>query len=188
MTMIMLHDDDCGEFLDHDGMCPRCKFHPDGQSTAFQDVSEDKVLHLISQGRTLLGRGRTPIGTGTASMKIGDLVVVAQQPPNLLPKIVGGVGYIQGLLDGYAQIQTISLSGEYSGTGSVPEFCLKPEGRQEWIEAKRKHDEYKAKSRAEAKAHSDRVHRKEEELASRFGLSVSDVRTIVREVYALYSL
>jgi len=34
---VLVHDDDCGTEL-VDGFCPRCRFSPDMQSTAFVDV------------------------------------------------------------------------------------------------------------------------------------------------------
>lgn len=58
---LMFHDDDCGEFLDADGQCPKCKFHPDMQSTAFKNVSDSEVQALKGQGRTLLGQNRKPV-------------------------------------------------------------------------------------------------------------------------------
>jgi len=39
---IMVHDDDCGETLDSAGLCPRCGFHPDMQSTG---ITEMETLH-----------------------------------------------------------------------------------------------------------------------------------------------
>ncbi len=34
----LIHDDDCGEFLDNAGRCPRCDFVPDMQSIAFVET------------------------------------------------------------------------------------------------------------------------------------------------------
>lgn len=36
--MKLIHDDDCDATLEPDGLCPRCGFHPDMQSTAFVPV------------------------------------------------------------------------------------------------------------------------------------------------------
>ena len=59
---VMFHDDDCGRFLDATGECPRCKFHPDMQSTGFATVSVSYINDSIkSFGRTFLGLYRTPI-------------------------------------------------------------------------------------------------------------------------------
>lgn len=59
--MLMYHDDSCGELLDNTGMCPKCGFHPDGQSVAFTDVSL-KLYNLgKAQGMTFLGRYREPM-------------------------------------------------------------------------------------------------------------------------------
>lgn len=58
---LMFHDDDCGELLDQDGRCPKCKFHPDMQSTAFKEVPDEEVRRLKADGRTMLGPQRQPV-------------------------------------------------------------------------------------------------------------------------------
>lgn len=58
---IMFHDDDCGELLDKDGRCPKCKFHPDMQSTGFKEVPDDEVTRLRASGRSMLGLNRRQI-------------------------------------------------------------------------------------------------------------------------------
>ena len=35
---VLIHDDDCGEVLNADGLCPKCQFYPDMQSTSFREV------------------------------------------------------------------------------------------------------------------------------------------------------
>lgn len=57
---LMFHDDDCGELLDDEGKCPKCKFHPDMQSTAFRDVSDSEFAKLKAEQRTMLGLDRKP--------------------------------------------------------------------------------------------------------------------------------
>lgn len=52
----MVHDDDCGEILDAEGRCPKCGFHPDIQSTAFREATEQEL-----RGRTALGPERQKI-------------------------------------------------------------------------------------------------------------------------------
>lgn len=60
--MVMFHDDDCGELLDGDGECPKCKFHPDAQSTGFKEVHNDILrLGIEGFGRTYLGEYRERI-------------------------------------------------------------------------------------------------------------------------------
>jgi len=54
----MFHDDDCGELLDADGRCPKCKFHPDMQSTGFKEVPDTQVAADKKFGRSFLGPGR----------------------------------------------------------------------------------------------------------------------------------
>jgi len=59
--MKLFHDDDCGELLDQTGMCPKCKFYPDMQSTSFKEVSDAEYRSGKSQGQTYLGKYRTPL-------------------------------------------------------------------------------------------------------------------------------
>ena len=58
MPLLMFHDDDCGELLDGNGRCPKCGFHPDGQSTSFREVGDEEFARLKAEGRTLLGQYR----------------------------------------------------------------------------------------------------------------------------------
>jgi hypothetical protein len=53
----MYHDDDCGEFLDAEGRCPKCGFHPDMQSTGFKPLDTS----ALRAPRSFLGTGRVPI-------------------------------------------------------------------------------------------------------------------------------
>jgi hypothetical protein len=63
---LLHHEDDCGQALDGDGMCPRCKLHPDMQSTAFYEVPVPE----LPRGRTYLGEGRVPYTPPAA--RVGD--------------------------------------------------------------------------------------------------------------------
>lgn len=65
MLKLMIHDDSCGDFLDELGRCPSCFFHPDMQSTAFIDVTGEKLVEVTKQGM----RGRTFLGPGRVSVK-----------------------------------------------------------------------------------------------------------------------
>jgi hypothetical protein len=58
--MLMYHDDSCGELLNNQGMCPKCGFHPDMQSTGFTDLPMEEYNRLKAQGLSFLGRFRTP--------------------------------------------------------------------------------------------------------------------------------
>ncbi len=60
-TQLMFHDDSCGELLDSEGMCPKCKFYPDMQSTAFREVSDEELRSLRAPSRTFLGLYREKI-------------------------------------------------------------------------------------------------------------------------------
>lgn len=59
--MLMFHDDDCGELLDHEGLCPKCRFHPDMQSTAFKEVPDAEVQRQLQEGRKFLGLRRSVV-------------------------------------------------------------------------------------------------------------------------------
>lgn len=63
---LMYHDDDCGELLNQSGECPKCRYHPDMQSTAFREVPDDVVADLTRKGWTFLGLRRVPVGPATA--------------------------------------------------------------------------------------------------------------------------
>lgn len=63
-TKVMIHDDSCGEYLDHNGKCPVCGFHPDMQSTAFIPLDNKQLQEMLLKGRTFLGVHRTPIRLG----------------------------------------------------------------------------------------------------------------------------
>jgi hypothetical protein len=69
---MLIHDDGCGAALDADGMCPRCKFHPDMQSTA---VVKDA-------GRVLVWRRSGPGGSCPVELPhtwtLDDALKVAQ--------------------------------------------------------------------------------------------------------------
>lgn len=60
MPQLMFHEDGCGELLDEEGRCPKCNFHPDMQSTAFREVSEEEFAKLKAEQRTMLGLHREP--------------------------------------------------------------------------------------------------------------------------------
>jgi hypothetical protein len=63
MTSVMFHDDDCGEWIDSYGRCPRCRIYPDMQSLGITGAPQSVVNALLADGRTLLGPGRRPITT-----------------------------------------------------------------------------------------------------------------------------
>lgn len=58
--LAMFHDDDCGEFLDEHGRCPKCGFLPDMQSTGFRSLDAAGAL----AGRVFLGQGRVTFRAG----------------------------------------------------------------------------------------------------------------------------
>ena len=130
-------------------------------------------------------------------LKAGDIVRVISQPPNQIVKLVGEVGWIEAigqaleLSEGdcintdYVTIHTLRLDGILGGVGVVPLSCLQPEGGVEWIEAKRKADEYWEKMRADGQAYNDRFNAEIVEIAERHGLTAEKVREIHQEVSKL---
>lgn len=85
--MVMFHDDDCGELLDGDGECPKCKFHPDMQSTGFKDMNDAVLRDGIERlGLTYLGKHRerinrmAPITPATSPVLVPVLTVVPPLP------------------------------------------------------------------------------------------------------------
>jgi hypothetical protein len=57
----MYHDDDCGVFLNKDGLCPTCDFHPDMQSCGFKEMEVVELTERVKKGQTFLGQYRVPI-------------------------------------------------------------------------------------------------------------------------------
>ena len=55
---LLYHDDDCDEFLDHLGFCHKCKLHPDMQSTAFREPTENEIKIAKNSNKLFLGFGR----------------------------------------------------------------------------------------------------------------------------------
>jgi hypothetical protein len=54
---LMSHEDGCGEYLDADGRCPKCGFHPDSTAIKYTSVAEFETMKTT--GRTFLGlRGK----------------------------------------------------------------------------------------------------------------------------------
>lgn len=61
MPYLMFHDDGCGQFLNKEGECPKCEFHPDMQSIGFKYISENELDRQVQNGLTFLGKFRMPI-------------------------------------------------------------------------------------------------------------------------------
>jgi hypothetical protein len=60
-VFVMIHDDDCGQFLTHVGACPKHGFNPDMQSTAFVSVDRRMLKQRTRHGETFLGTKGTQI-------------------------------------------------------------------------------------------------------------------------------
>ncbi len=59
--MLMFHDDSCGELLNAEGECPKCKFSPDMQSTGFREVDGSEMIVKREGGATFMGLHRAPV-------------------------------------------------------------------------------------------------------------------------------
>jgi hypothetical protein len=120
------------------------------------------------------------------TFSVGDIVRVAKQPEDLLPKIVGEVGFVEGVLNDFVSIKTLWLDGGFGGGGAIPVSCLVPETSPQWVAAKSMYDKEREKHFAEGLAFSARVHAKEQEMADKYGISVEAVLDIVHEIRSLY--
>ena len=72
MPLLMFHDDGCGVFLDKDGICPVCGYHPDTQSTGFKELPTKKLALALREGSTFMGQYRTPIERLSDDASMGD--------------------------------------------------------------------------------------------------------------------
>ena len=61
MIYVMVHDDDCGQFLAHTGNCPKHGFVPDMQSMALIETDVGMLEQRIRCGETFMGMKRIPL-------------------------------------------------------------------------------------------------------------------------------
>lgn len=62
MPLLMFHEDGCGVALDKNGVCPKCNFAPDMQSTGFREVATVTLVRdLTVERRSFLGQFGIPI-------------------------------------------------------------------------------------------------------------------------------
>ena len=119
-------------------------------------------------------------------MKVGDIVRVVKQPPDMRPHIVDEVGYVEEIDGEWARIQALRPDGSAGGCGCVPVSCLAPETSSLWTAARAKHDACVKRLHEEGTVFSERVRAKEAELAVKHGISVEAVRNIQQEIAKLY--
>ena len=65
MGMKLLFHDECGEFLDMDGGCPRCGFRPEEQSVGSRELPPERVRECVLANRTFLTFGGAQISGWT---------------------------------------------------------------------------------------------------------------------------
>lgn len=116
---------------------------------------------------------------------IGDLVRVARQPDDMLPRIVGEVGYIDALNETHASFNSIKLDGSMSGCGSVKLDCLEHESSPHWVKARELRKAEAERSYAESMARTERYHARITELSAKYGISVENVKALYSDIEAL---
>ena len=116
--------------------------------------------------------------------KVGSIVRIVKQPADVLPKIVGEVGFIDSLHENgtHAGFNGLKVDGSISGCGTVMLDCLAPEPAPHWAEAKRLYDERIAKLLEESRACSERISAGIAIIAKKRGVSVEEAVEIHREV------
>jgi len=118
---------------------------------------------------------------------VGDIVRVTRQPVGLLPRIVGEVGYIEGMTDTYASFNGLKLDGSISGCGSIPLDCLEPETSTQWKLAKETRYANQARDLSKGLERGERIRSGIAEVAAKHGLSVGTVEVIYQEVRDIHA-
>lgn len=118
------------------------------------------------------------------TFSIGDIVRIVKQPADMLPKIVGEVGFIDSLHENgtHAGFHGLKVDGSISGCGTVMLDCLAPETAPHWVEAKRVYDEELVKSTEEYRARGERIDLGIEKIAAEYGLSAQEAGEIHTKV------
>ena len=119
------------------------------------------------------------------SFAIGDIVRVVRQPDDMLPHIVGEVGYIDQMNDTHAGFNGLKLDGSMSGCGGVKLDCLELETSPHWRKAKEIRDENSARTLAEGLARGSRRDARMAELSSTYGISVEDIKALQSDLRTL---
>ena len=120
-------------------------------------------------------------------MKARDLVRVARQPADLKIRILGEVGYISEIRDGWVLITLLHEDGSLKGCGGVPLDCLDPVTDPAWLAVMAKYD---AKLAAQIKASNDflaKIDAKALELATLHGITPEAVLQIHADITRLHN-
>lgn len=115
-------------------------------------------------------------------MNIGDVCRVIIQPKNLLPKIVGEVGFISEIKDDYALFDALKLDGSTSGAGAVPLNCLQKVNDVEWLNAKAIRDEKFDKLFKEGMKRTRHYQVLLKEVAAKHSITTKQVEEIYQEL------
>lgn len=115
---------------------------------------------------------------------VGDIVRVVKQPSDMLPHIVGEVGWIESLHENgtHAGFNALKVDGSISGCGTVALDCLAPERAPHWVEAKRLHDENLDRMLEESNARMARINARIQEIAKKHSISVDEASAIHEEI------
>lgn len=116
------------------------------------------------------------------TIQVNDVCRIVRQPSNQIVKLVGEVGFIEEILDDWANIQTLKLDGSIAGVGSVPLSCLEKETDPRWLKAKELRDQYLNQLMAEGLERGKCWQNKLAEVAERFSLTKEKVETIYSEL------
>lgn len=120
------------------------------------------------------------------SLKSGDLCRIIQQPSNQIVRLVGNVGFIEEVLDDYANIQTLKLDGSIAGVGSVPLCCLQQENDPQWVKAKELRDQQFNQLMIEGLERGKRWQTKLTEVAEKNSLTKKQVEAIYSELNSFH--
>jgi len=116
---------------------------------------------------------------------LGDIVLVARQPKDMMVHIVGEVGVIESLTSTHASITCLKLDGSMSGCGAVLLDCLEHETRSHWRRAKEIRDANAAQSFAEGMERTERYRARMAALSAKYGISVENVKALYSDIVAL---
>jgi hypothetical protein len=116
---------------------------------------------------------------------LGDLVLVARQPKDMIVRIVGEVGVIESLTSTYASITCLKLDGSMSGGGGVLLDCLEHEVGPHWMRAKEIWYAKFEQLKAEGIAQTERYRARMAELSAKYGISVENVKALYSDIVAL---
>ena len=129
----------------------------------------------------------TTISRGPTELQVGDIVRISRQPHDLLVQVVGEVGYIEEIKGEHSVFVGLRRQGGLSGSGTVPLSCLDPEPDPLWPPLKAQHEAHVETLVAESRAFNQRLHEKEVELGTRYGIAPEAVQDIYKTISDMWS-